>query len=309
MAETPSSCPCMEGFILKKYLVKVKKMLKKLTERIYYLPHYEKTDRPALGLISGDKYSLIVDGGNSPAHASEFLEKVKQLNVPPLRYLAITHWHWDHVFGIAAMNVLTISHDETKKQLDYMRTLQWDDDSLDSRVKSGQEIEFCRDMIILEMPSREELRIKSPELTFTEKIEIDLGNITCIIEHVGGEHAQDSSIIYIPEEKVMFLGDCICPDLYSGDRSFNRIELAKLLDKINKYDVDYYVTSHNEPETYEQLWEYLNELKAIGEMVGDEVSMDKVKAIFKGKRNRMPNEDETIMLGYFISGNIKRRGK
>jgi trehalose utilization protein len=81
------------------------------------------------------------------------------------------------------------------------------------------------------------------------------------------------------------------------------------LDKINKYDVDYYVTSHNEPETYEQLWEYLNELKAIGEMVGDEVSMDKVKAIFKGKRNRMPNEDETIMIGYFISGNIKRRGK
>ncbi|HJV17801.1 MAG TPA: MBL fold metallo-hydrolase [Bacillales bacterium] len=284
-------------------------MLKKLTDRIFYLPHDQKTDRPALGLIVGKKCSLIVDGGNSPAHATEFLEKVKQLNVSPLRYLAITHWHWDHTFGISAMNVLTISHCETKKQLDYMRTLKWDDDSLDSRVKSGEEIEFCRDMIKLEMPSREELRIKSPELIFTEKIEIDLGNITCLIEHVGGEHAKDSSIIYIPEEKVMFLGDCICPDLYSGDWSFDRIELAKLLDKINKYDVNYYVTSHNEPETYEELWGYLNELKAIGDMVGDEFSLEKAKTIFKENRNREPNEDETIMIGYFISGNIKRQGK
>jgi glyoxylase-like metal-dependent hydrolase (beta-lactamase superfamily II) len=294
---------------LKIYLVKVKKMLKKLTDRIFYLPHEQKTDRPALGLISGDHCSLIVDGGNSPAHATKFLEKVKQLNVAPLRYLAITHWHWDHVFGIAAMNVLTISHDETKKQLDYMRTLHWDDDSLDSRVKNGEEIEFCRDMIKLEMPSREELRIKSPELIFTEKIEIDLGNITCLIEHVGGEHALDSSIIYIPEEKVMFLGDCICPDLYSGDRSFDRIKLANLLDKITKYDVDYYVTSHHEPETYEELWGYLNELKAIGDMVGDELLMEKAKTIFKENKNREPNEDETIMIGYFISGNIKRQGK
>lgn len=43
-------------------------MLKKLTDRVYYKPHLEQTDRPALGLINGNKFSLIVDAGNSPGH-------------------------------------------------------------------------------------------------------------------------------------------------------------------------------------------------------------------------------------------------
>jgi hypothetical protein len=44
-------------------------------------------------------------------------------------------------------------------------------------------------------------------------------------------------------------------------------------------------------------------------MVGDELLMEKAKTIFKENKNREPNEDETIMIGYFISGNIKRQGK
>ena len=47
-------------------------MLKRLTDRIYYIPNDSKTDRPVLGLICGDKYSLVVDAGNSPTHANEF---------------------------------------------------------------------------------------------------------------------------------------------------------------------------------------------------------------------------------------------
>lgn len=284
-------------------------MLNKLSERISYLPQDQRTDRPVIGLIRGEKCSLVVDAGNSPQHATKFLEKVKQLNVPPIHYLAITHWHWDHTFGIASMNLLTISHAETKRKLDYMSTLSWDDHSLDARVDSGEEIAFCRDMIKLEMPSRDQLKIKSPELTFTEKLEIDLGNITCIIEHVGGEHAQDSSIIYIPEEKVMFLGDCISPDIYSGDYSHDRNELSILIDKLKKYDVNYYLTSHYHPETYEELWAYLNELIMLGDMVDNEVSIDKVKTRFQEKYKRIPNEEETTMIGYFINGNIKKQIK
>ena len=146
------------------------------------------------------------------------------------------------------MDLLTISHDETKKKLEYLKTLKWDDASLDARVETGEEIEFCSDMIKLEMPTRDHLELKVPDLTFNNKIEIDLGGVTCVVEHVGGIHARDSSIIYVPDEKVMFLGDCIYQDFYSGEWSYDQDELLILLDKIKKYDVNCYVTGHQESQ-------------------------------------------------------------
>ena len=55
-------------------------------------------------------------------------------------------------------------------------------------------------------------------------MEIDLGGITCIVEHVGGVHAPDSSIIYVVEDKVLFLADCVYQDFYSGEWSYDQGE-------------------------------------------------------------------------------------
>ena len=38
-----------------------------------------------------------------------------------------------------------------------------------------------------------------------------------IIENIKGDHSEDSSIVYIPDEEIMFLGDSICEDIYSGE--------------------------------------------------------------------------------------------
>lgn len=43
-------------------------MLKRLTERAWYLPWEEETDRPNLCYLLGERHSLAVDAGNSPAH-------------------------------------------------------------------------------------------------------------------------------------------------------------------------------------------------------------------------------------------------
>ncbi|WP_045521844.1 MBL fold metallo-hydrolase [Neobacillus niacini] len=280
-------------------------MLKKLANRVYYMPHYSETDRPALGLICGDTFSLIVDSGNSPAHARDFLNLVKKMDIPPVKFVVITHWHWDHIFGIKTMGLLTISHDETKKKLEYLKTLKWDDASLDARVETGEEIEFCSEMIKREMPIRDHLELKVPDMTFNNKIEIDLGGVTCVVEHVGGVHAQDSSIIYIPDEKVMFLGDCIYQDFYSGEWSYDKDELIILLDKIKKYDVNYYVTGHQNPKTHEEMWGFLDDLTSIGEIVGKEVILDKAVTRFKEIRKTIPNEEELEYIQNFISGNQK----
>lgn len=43
------------------------KMLKRLSDRIWYYPMEEERDRPNLGYIRGDNWSLAVDAGHSEA--------------------------------------------------------------------------------------------------------------------------------------------------------------------------------------------------------------------------------------------------
>jgi glyoxylase-like metal-dependent hydrolase (beta-lactamase superfamily II) len=281
-------------------------MLTKLGNRVFYMPHYTETDRPALGLICGDSFSVIVDSGNSPSHARDFLKLVENKQIPPVKFVVITHWHWDHIFGMKTMGLLTISHEETKKKLQYLKTLKWDDASLDARVETGEEIEFCRDMIKREMPTRAHLELKVPDLTFHQKIEIDLGGLTCIVEHVGGVHAQDSSIVYVPDEKVMFLGDCLYQDFYSGNWSYGLEELTQLLDKIKKYDTEWYVLGHQDPKSHEEMWAFLDDLTSIGEIVGQEVSLEKALARFNEVRKTNPSEEQLEFIQNFINGNLKR---
>ena len=40
--------------------------LKKLSDRIWYYPYEEERDRPNLGYIKGDNFSIAVDAGNCP---------------------------------------------------------------------------------------------------------------------------------------------------------------------------------------------------------------------------------------------------
>jgi glyoxylase-like metal-dependent hydrolase (beta-lactamase superfamily II) len=170
---------------------------------------------------------------------------------------------------------------------------------------SKEEIEFCRDMIKREMPNRDHLVLKVPDLTFMDKMDIDLGSVTCVVEHVGGVHAQGSSIIYVPDEKVMFLGDCIYQDFYSGDWSYDLDELVILLEKIKKYDVDIYVTGHQDPKTREEMWRFFDELISIGKIVDKEVSLEKAVSIFTEVRKETPNEEQLEYIQNFVSGNRK----
>lgn len=61
-------------------------MLNKLSDTIYYLSHQVDRERPTLGLVCGEQYSLIIDSGNSTQHAKDFLLEIKKLNVPPIKY-------------------------------------------------------------------------------------------------------------------------------------------------------------------------------------------------------------------------------
>ncbi|WP_232336794.1 MBL fold metallo-hydrolase [Planococcus lenghuensis] len=283
-------------------------MLKKITDRVYYKEQVNETDRPALGLIVGDICSLVVDAGNSPAHARDFLAEAAETATSPLKYLALTHWHWDHSFGTETMGLTTISHEQTKERLEHLKTLSWSDEAIDARVETGEEIAFCRDMMKKEMPDRSGLTIQSPDITFSERLEIDLGGVTVVLEHIGGDHAPDSVVVFVKEEKVLFLGDCTSVDLYSGDWSYDRDNVESLLARLSTFDADVFLHSHHYPESKEETWTYLELIRNAGEATGDAKMVEEAVSRFKAMYEAAPDEETFELMGYFVSGNKKKEG-
>ncbi|NBJ69953.1 MULTISPECIES: MBL fold metallo-hydrolase [Clostridia] len=241
----------------------MEKKLKQLTDRIHYLPHDPETDRPILSAICGTHQTLIIDTGNSAKHAKLFLNELDRCQIKNHHAVVLTHWHWDHSFGANEMNKFTIAHEHTKTHLEKMVEYDWTDEALADRVEKGLENSFCSEMIKKEFGADRDITIALPNITFKDKLEIDLGGIQCVVKHVGGDHSDDSSLIFAKEEKVLFLGDCLYPSIYTQQPQYKVDNVRHLLENIEMFDADVYVLSHEPLLAKEDFKGYINLLKLI----------------------------------------------
>lgn len=233
--------------------------LKKLCDGVWYLPHSEATDRPALGYIRGGNYALMVDCGNSPAHLALFRQALTAQGLPMPKTAVITHWHWDHTFAMCAFEGLTVACEATDRQLRTMMDWEWTDDAMRERLRTGEDIAFCDTHIRLEYPDLSAIRVRSADLVFDEHISFDLGGLRCEARRVGGPHSEDSVTVYVPERKILFAGDGHTGDFYGMDGAYDKGRLAAYIDYLDSVDFDVYIHGHVAPVRKEDI---LRELAA-----------------------------------------------
>ena len=275
-------------------------MLEKYTNRVYALPFEDGITKPALGLICGEKYSLVVDGGQSEEHAKEFLREAYKLNIEPLKFLTVTHWHWDHISGSETMNLINVINYNTQDNMNKIKNL----------IKSGEEFNLdSLGKVMYSTTSRlrdqvtNGLKLLNGDIVFKEKVEVDLGGIKCVIENIGGDHSLDSNLVYVTGEKFMFLGDSIYRDL-DKERKCYHIDIMKpLIEKIMKYDTDYYLTAHKPVYTREEMKQHFDSLIEIGEFVDKRVDLKKLTDEYGEKKGRKTFAEERFLIGSFVNGN------
>lgn len=196
-------------------------MFERISEHVYYRMAEAYSDRPTIGYIRGAHGALLFEAGSSPKHAACIRQELTQQQLPLPSYVAVSHWHWDHTFGLCAWDVPTIAGKDTNRRLRQLQTLSWDDASLRRRVQCGEEINFCYEMLKREYPNTQAIRVVPAALEFDRELSIDLGGVTCRLLLIRGPHAYDSVICYIPEDKFVFLGDSNGKNLYLLDWKFD----------------------------------------------------------------------------------------
>ncbi len=223
--------------------------LRKLTEHIWYMPFEEERDRPNLGYIKGDKRSLAVDAGHSEAHIREFYDSLRKEGLPLPSLTVLTHWHWDHTFAMHAVNGLTITNKTTNGHLlECIKKIE----------KNGPDVFLnMYDSIRKEYSGSKEVIVVPADIVFEGCMTIDLGGCTISIFQTEAPHTDDSTLVYVGEDKTLFIGDAACAQFPDGAR--DKKLAKKLADKIRSTGAVTCVEGHWQPvETEDTLRDLLS---------------------------------------------------
>ena len=174
----------------------------KAADRIWYLTYEEERDRPCLGYIRGDHWSIAVDAGHSAAHVNEFYAALEKEKLPLPALTVITHWHWDHSFGMHAVNGLTVANAMTNRHL------------IEFKDRIGRE--GPQKFLSLDPSIRKEYEggrpviIKPADIVFKDDtLNLYPGGVSVHLSTCVSPHTDDTTLVFVPEEEYLFVGDCI----------------------------------------------------------------------------------------------------
>ncbi|MDO5293891.1 MAG: MBL fold metallo-hydrolase [bacterium] len=235
--------------------------LKKATSRIYYLPGNSDTDRPYLYYINGEKYSVAIDAGNSKKHVETFYQALTEAGLSLPKYTIITHWHWDHTFGLYYINGTSIGSEMTKDKLLKVSKWKWTNEKMQEREKTGEDIAFCNKCIQKEYQNLSDIQVKTVDIGIKKPIILDAGDIHIHLIPHDSTHSRDALFIFVPEEKSLFVGDGDCEDHYENNGAIDQSRLISMIRFIENLDFEHYFIGHDKPDCRDGALKYLHELE------------------------------------------------
>ena len=232
----------------------------KVTDRIYYFSGEQETDRPYLYYIKGSDYSVAIDAGQSKEHVEEFCQAILKAKMQLPKYTIITHWHWDHTFGLPYIKGESISSGLTKEQLERVANWKWTKADMENRIKEGLDIEFTSECIHKVYPDLSVIKIATPDIIVNDEMTLDLGDLQVKLYARDSIHSRDALLVFVPKEKAVFVGDADCEDLYNNcEIKLDRLNSYR--DFINQLDFERYFIGHDLPDNKDGINNYFMELE------------------------------------------------
>ena len=212
------------------------------SEHVQWLPP-APPDRPSLCAVTGERGTIWLDAGSSAMHTRQFLEVLGGEGTARPSHVVLSHSHWDHVLGASELGATVVAQELTARYLEALAATDWSDEALDRRVASGESSQQHADNVKAELPSPREVRIALADIVFTDGLTFDLGGVRVHVRHVGGDHADDSTVMYVEPDGVLFLGDALY-EAPSGGYTADR--LLPLIEAVRVFGAERFVEGHSE---------------------------------------------------------------
>lgn len=247
---------------------------------------------------------FVIDSGTNPVEGQWIVEKIKEKTSQPIKYVVLTHYHFDHSAGLMGFpkDVTVIAHDHCHYNIS-----QYNENRrqyLVNEILPGQIKEYLQDIETLKKQKSPDVnekektlayltrqleefkkeKIVGPAITFEQKLTLRMGEEKIEIIYPGGTHSNCSVFVYIPGKKIMITGDILFNgfvpyiDWKTGSNTRNWIDC---LDRLSQWDIEKVIPGHGEPADknfFAQQKRFLIDLRtAIQEAIEKKATLEEIK--------------------------------
>ena len=164
-----------------------------IAEHVYVIPDQRINVIPNIGIIVGRDGVLVVDTGMGPRNAETVLDEVKKITSKRIAYLTITHFHPEHGMGAQAFPASTTIIYPTAQKTELLEK---------GAAMSNQFSGVSTGIADLLKP----VKIRMPNVTFSEEAEVDLGDFPVRLLHWGSSHTRGDEFVFLPKQSSIWRG-------------------------------------------------------------------------------------------------------
>jgi glyoxylase-like metal-dependent hydrolase (beta-lactamase superfamily II) len=188
---------------------------------------------PNIGIITGDRATLVVDTGMGPRNGATVVREAKKLSKTSKLYLTTTHFHPEHAGGEQAFPPETIlirpAVQQEEMQARGAEFLEM------FRGRSEQFKELLRDV-----------HLRTPDVVFDREVKLDLGGVTARLMWMGAAHTRGDELTFVEPDGVLLPGDIVenklVPSMPNADSSAKG--WLAILDKLEPLKPHFIVPDH-----------------------------------------------------------------
>lgn len=217
-------------------------------------------DGNSIAVTSSDGV-LVFDSNGTPAASAAVLSEIRKLTDQPVRYVVNSHWHWDHWYGTqtyqqAFPDVRVVAHEKTRAMM-MGPAVEFNRPGIESQLPSyiaGLERRAATDASLAPLlaedkffyEQKKNVRLVVPNVTFTDQMDVDMGNRHIEVLHYGRAVTPGDTFVYLPKEKTLLLGDLIVNPVTFALSGYPT-EWLRVLERIDALDATTIVTGHGAP--------------------------------------------------------------
>lgn len=244
--------------------------LQKITDRIFQINGGSGANG---GVILCETGIVVIDSKMDEASVKQSLQAIRSVSQKPVVYLVNTHSDGDHIMGNRYFpeSVTVVAHENCRDDFfkeNFGRPSDWDEPAY--------------------YPF-------TPSITFKENMNLWLGKDRVELHYYGKGHTSGDIVVYIPDEKVAFIGDLYFtdrPQLIHSNKEGNSFEYVQTISGIlENIDAETFISGHSAPAGREELLAHIKNMeerqKKVKELMDQDLDLEKVLTYFDEGESRL----------------------